>query len=49
MNVLDNCATCLGRGYVFSCNECGDDEVQRCDECAMYESDDEAQAVEQRG
>ena len=36
------CETCSDKGIVFSCNEDGDDDVQRCDECAVFASDYEA-------
>lgn len=42
-----SCSNCFGDGWVLSCNECGEDEVQRCDECAIFETDAEAQEYNQ--
>jgi len=40
------CEMCGNDGYIHTTNEQGQDEVQRCDECAVYESDAEAQQAE---
>lgn len=40
------CEVCGNEGYIYSTNEQGQDEVQRCDECAVYQSDAEAQQAE---
>ena len=36
------CDDCKGNGYVLSNDEDGNDEVQRCDTCKKFVSDDEA-------
>ena len=37
------CETCRNEGYVHTTNEQGFDEIQRCDECAVFSNDLEAQ------
>jgi hypothetical protein len=39
---LDDCDVCYGQGYVHSNDEEGNDEIQRCDECEKFESDQDA-------
>lgn len=42
------CDTCSNLGFVFSCNEAGENEVQRCDACALYDSDQQIQHILER-
>jgi hypothetical protein len=39
------CTSCQGKGYVHSNNEQGADEVQKCDDCGKYKTDEQAQQV----
>ena len=39
---LDDCDACYGQGYVHSNDEEGNDEIQKCDECEKFESDQDA-------
>jgi hypothetical protein len=41
---MTKCVECNGKGYVYSNDEHGIDEVQRCDECRVLASDEQAQA-----
>jgi hypothetical protein len=36
------CTTCNGKGYIFSESEDYVDEIQRCDECNVFISDEDA-------
>ena len=38
----ENCDACYGQGYVHSNDEEGNDEIQKCDECEEFESDQDA-------
>jgi len=37
-----DCDVCYGQGYVHSNDEKGNDEIQKCDECEEFESDQDA-------
>jgi hypothetical protein len=39
---LEECDVCYGQGYVHSNDEEGNDEIQKCDECEKFESDQDA-------
>ncbi len=39
---LEDCEACYGQGYVHSNDEEGNDEIQKCDECEEFESDQDA-------
>lgn len=43
---MSKCIECDGKGYVYSNNENGIDEVQRCDECREVATDTQAQDLE---
>ena len=42
-NNNNGCSFCAGLGFIFSNNEKGDNELQRCDTCQEFKSDKEAQ------
>ena len=43
---MSDCIFCNGKGFVYSNNEALEAEVQRCDECLVFDSDSIAKEVE---
>jgi len=41
-----NCEACTDLGYIYSNNEALKDEVQKCDTCNIYLTDEQAQQIE---
>ena len=44
-----NCEDCSDKGYIYSNDEMGNDEIQKCDSCNVYADDDEAREYESKG
>jgi len=38
----NGCSFCVGHGFILSNDELGNDDLQKCDECNDFKSDDDA-------
>jgi hypothetical protein len=41
-----SCDVCNGKGWILSCSEDGNDEIQRCDDCQIFDNDEEIVKLE---
>jgi len=39
----EECDDCVGKGFIFSRDVSGQDQVQKCDECNVFKDDNQAQ------
>ena len=42
-NKMKRCECCNNKGFIFSNNEAWEDEIQKCDVCNVFKTDQEAQ------